>query len=140
MYPEQIVTPCREELTSVGIKELRTPDEVDKALGKKNGSTLVVINSVCGCAAGGARPAVRLAMKHSTLPDRTYSVFAGVDVDAVARARSFMVGYPPSSPAIALFRDGKLVHMLERHDIEGQHPGAIAENLKKAFDIYCRKN
>ena len=137
MYPEEIVKPCREELTSIGVKELKTPEDVDSAIHGQTGTTLVVVNSVCGCAAGGARPGVRLALQHTTLPDHVTTVFAGVDTDAVARARSHMPGYPPSSPSLALFKDGQLVFMMERHDIEGTHPVQIAERLKAAFDTFC---
>lgn len=140
MYPEEIVIPCREELTEAGIEELRTADEVEAVLSDKTGTALVVINSVCGCAAGGARPGVRLALEHGTLPDRITSVFAGVDQDATAQARSHIEGYAPSSPAIALFKDGALVFMMERHDIEGRHPQQIAEELVKAFDNHCKRS
>lgn len=136
MYPEEIVKPCREELTSIGVKELKTPEEVDTAI-KNQGTTLVVVNSVCGCAAGGARPGVRLSLDHTNRPDHLTTVFAGVDYDAVEKARAHMTGYPPSSPAVALFKDGQLVYMMERHDIEGYHPEQIAENLKRAFDAHC---
>lgn len=137
MYPEEIVRPCREELTSIGVKELKTPEEVDSAIRSESGTTLVVVNSVCGCAAGGARPGVRLALEHETIPDHLTTVFAGVDREAVERARSHMAGYPPSSPSVALFKDGQLVFMMERHDIEGSHPMQIAERLKAAFDTHC---
>ena len=137
MYPEEIVKPCREELTSIGIKELKAANEVDDAIKTKPGTTLVVINSVCGCAAGGARPGVRLALQHDKLPGQLTTVFAGVDNEAVERARSHMVGYPPSSPSVALFKDGVLVYMMERHDIEGTHPEEIAQKLKDAFDTHC---
>jgi putative YphP/YqiW family bacilliredoxin len=137
MYPEEIVKPCREELTAAGIKELRTPDEVDAAIKDQTGTTLVVVNSVCGCAAGGARPGVRLALDHEKTPDNLASVFAGVDGDAVDRARSYITGYTPSSPAIALFKDGQLVFMMERHNIEGYHPEQIAAKLTAAFDAHC---
>jgi putative YphP/YqiW family bacilliredoxin len=137
MYPEEIVKPCREELTAVGIKELQTPEEVDAAIKDQSGSTLVVVNSVCGCAAGGARPGVILALQHANTPDNLTTVFAGVDGAAVDQARSYIAGYPPSSPAIALFKDGKLVFMMERHNIEGYHPQQIAEKLTAAFDAHC---
>jgi putative YphP/YqiW family bacilliredoxin len=136
MYPEEIVKPCREELTSIGVEELRTSDEVEKVM-EKAGTTLVVVNSVCGCAAGGARPAVRLALEHSNKPDHLTTVFAGVDADAVGKARSYMAGYPPSSPSVALFKDGELVFMMERHHIEGRHPQELADILKNAFDAHC---
>jgi putative YphP/YqiW family bacilliredoxin len=137
MYPEEIVKPCREELTAIGVEELRTPEDVDAAIQNREGTTLVVVNSVCGCAAGGARPGVRLALQHTNTPDHLTTVFAGVDVAAVAKARSYMVGYPPSSPSVALFKDGQLVYMMERHDIEGFHPEQIARKLKMAFDAHC---
>jgi putative YphP/YqiW family bacilliredoxin len=137
MYPEEIVKPCREELTAAGVKELRTPEEVDAVIKDKEGTTLVVVNSVCGCAAGGARPGVRLALQHDKTPDNLTTVFAGVDGDAVARARSYITGYPPSSPAIALFKDSQLVFMMERHNIEGYHPEQIAAKLTAAFDAHC---
>lgn len=137
MYPEEIVRPCREELTSIGVSELKTPQEVDAAITQNTGTTLVVINSVCGCAAGGARPAVRLALEHTNVPDKLTTVFAGVDREAVAQARSHMVGYPPSSPSMALFKNGELVYMMERHDIEGHHPEQIADRLRQVFDKHC---
>ncbi|MCZ6765981.1 MAG: BrxA/BrxB family bacilliredoxin [bacterium] len=140
MYPEEIVKPCREELTSIGVSELLTESDVDKVLGEKTGTTLVVVNSVCGCAAGGARPAVRLALQNPTVPDRLTTVFAGVDSEATDKARSYMVGYPPSSPCVALFKDGQIVYMMERHMIEGYTPEQIAENLKTAFEEHCEKN
>lgn len=137
MYPEEIVKPCREELTTIGVEELRTPEQVDAAVKSRPGTTLVVVNSVCGCAAGGARPGVRLALQHANAPDHVTTVFAGVDVTAVARARAYMTGYPPSSPAVALFKDGRLVYMMERHDIEGFRPDQIAKKLTMAFDAHC---
>ena len=140
MYPEEIVKPCREELTSIGISEMLTESDVDTVLGDKTGTTLVVVNSVCGCAAGGARPALRLALQSSVLPDRLTTVFAGVDREATDRARSYMVGYPSSSPSVALFKDGQVVYMMERHMIEGCTPEQIAENLKAAFEEHCAKN
>ncbi len=137
MYPEELVNPCREELTALGVKELHTPEEVDAVIKDQSGTTLVVVNSVCGCAAGGARPGVRLALQHANTPDNLTTVFAGVDYDAVERVRSHMAGYPPSSPSIALFKDGQLAFMMERHDIEGYHPEQIAEKLTAAFDAHC---
>ena len=137
MYPEEIVKPCREELTSIGVNELKTADEVDNVIKTQSGTTLVVVNSVCGCAAGGARPGVRLALQNDKIPTHLTTVFAGVDTDAVERARSHMGGYPPSSPSVALFKDGQLVFMMERHDIEGTHPEQIAERLKDAFNTHC---
>lgn len=136
MYPPEIVDPMKEELTSVGIKELLTANEVDDAI-KAEGTTLVVINSVCGCAAGNCRPGVKDAITHEKTPDRLTTVFAGFDVEAVSQARKHMAPFPPSSPSIALFKDGNLVHFIERHHIEGRSPAAISENLKMAFDEFC---
>lgn len=136
MYPEEIVIPMKQDLTSAGFEELLTPEAVDAAI-KAEGTTLVVVNSVCGCAAGMARPGVKMAAKHSKRPDRLTTVFAGFDKEAVAQARNYMLPYPPSSPSIALFKDGKLVHFIERHHIEGRPANLIAENLTAAFDQYC---
>ena len=127
----------REELTRLGVEEMRTPQEVDAKLKKAEGTTLVVVNSICGCAARNARPAVALALKHERRPESLTTVFAGQDLDATARARSYFDGYPPSSPQIALLKDGKLVFMLERHQIEGRSADAIAGDLVSAFDTYC---
>jgi putative YphP/YqiW family bacilliredoxin len=124
------------DLTEVGVNELITAEDVDNAL-KQDGTTLVVLNSVCGCAAGSRRPGVKLALKPNKLPDHKTTAFAGVDKDAVDRARKFMLPYPPSSPCIALFKDGRLLHMIERHHIEGRTAEMIADNLKMAFDEYC---
>jgi putative YphP/YqiW family bacilliredoxin len=137
MYDERLVTPMRQELTRLGITEMRTPEEVDSKLGKAEGTTLVVVNSVCGCAARNARPAVTQALQHSAKPDSLTTVFAGMEKDAVDRARSYFVGYPPSSPQIALLKDGNVVFMLERHDIEGRSADDIAKDLTGAFDKYC---
>ncbi|MEQ8625240.1 MAG: BrxA/BrxB family bacilliredoxin [Vicingaceae bacterium] len=137
MYPAEMVAPMKEELTSVGFDELKTADEVDAALAKDNGTVLVMVNSVCGCAAANARPAVTMASKHNKTPQKMTTVFAGVDQEAVAQARKHMLPYPPSSPSIALFKDGKLVHFIERHHIEGRPAEMIAENLTGAFDEYC---
>ena len=137
MYDERFVTPMRQELTQIGVEEMRTPEAVDAKLKDAKGTTLVVVNSVCGCAARNARPAVAKALEHAVKPDSLTTVFAGQDVPAVQRARSFFVGYPPSSPQIALLKDGKLVFMLERHQIEGRTAGEIAEDLVGAFDKYC---
>jgi putative YphP/YqiW family bacilliredoxin len=137
MYPNVLVIPMREDLTRLGIKELRTADEVDEVLADQKGTTLLVINSVCGCAAGNARPAVRLAMNHHQLPTQLTTVFAGQDQEATAQARSYIEGYPPSSPSIALFKDGKLVEMIQRHQIEGRTPEEIAGDLTSAFDTHC---
>ena len=136
MYPEELVTPMRKELTSVGFEEWRSAADVEKALGEKKGSVLVVFNSVCGCAAGNARPGIKMALKNKKLPQKLATVFAGQDTEAVAKARSYTTGYPPSSPSAALFKDGKLVYMLERHQIEGHHPQEIAESLTHAFEAY----
>lgn len=137
MYPEEIVIPMKKDLTSAGFTELVNPDAVDEAI-KAPGTTLVVVNSVCGCAAGAARPGVKLAVQNSSKrPDRLTTVFAGFDTEAVARARQYFLPYPPSSPSMALFKDGKLVHFIERHHIEGRSAEMIAQNLQAAFDEYC---
>lgn len=136
MYPESIVMPMKQELVSVGFEDLTTPDQVNDAINSK-GTTLVVVNSVCGCAAGAARPGVKLAVSGSKRPDKITTVFAGFDTEAVVEARKHFVPYPPSSPAIALFKDGKLVHFVERHHIEGRSAQMIADNLKMAFDEFC---
>jgi putative YphP/YqiW family bacilliredoxin len=136
-YDERFVTPMRQELTRLGVEEMRTPQEVDAKLNEAPGTTLVVVNSICGCAARNARPAVALALKHERRPESLTTVFAGQDLDATARARSYFNGYPPSSPQIALLKDGKLVFMLERHQIEGRSADAIAGDLVSAFDTYC---
>src|SRR5207247_986178 len=133
------VQPMREELTRLGIQETRTAQDVDSVLGKKKGTVLVVVNSVCGCAAGMARPAVALALRHEVVPDQMITVFAGNDRDATARVREYLAGYRPSSPAIALFRDGEVVKMLERWQIEGRDASELAEQLTSAFDQYCVK-
>jgi bacilliredoxin len=140
MYPEEFVQPAREELTRIGFKELRTAVQVDDVLAKSGGSVLVVVNSVCGCAGGRARPAVAMAIENKVRPDQLTTVFAGQDIDATERARTYFTGYPPSSPAMALLRDGKLVFMLERKDIEGRDPYSIAEDLTNAFNRYCRES
>lgn len=137
MYPEEYVQPIREELTRIGFQELRTAAEVDAVLGQKTDTVLVVVNSICGCAAGRARPAVAMAIANAARPKVLATVFAGQDAEATSQARSYFTGYPPSSPSVALLRDGELVFMLERKDIEGRDPYAIAEDLTKAFDNYC---
>jgi putative YphP/YqiW family bacilliredoxin len=139
MYPEEFVHPMREELTRIGFQELRTAAEVDALLNKTSGTVLVVVNSICGCAAGRARPAVAMALENKARPEHLATVFAGQDTDATTQARGYFTGYPPSSPSVALMRDGKLVFMLERKDIEGRDPYAIAEDLTEAFDCYCRQ-
>ncbi|MGE6221621.1 BrxA/BrxB family bacilliredoxin [Nubsella zeaxanthinifaciens] len=136
MYPEYLVAPMRAELTNVGFEELKTAEEVDQAI-QSEGTVFVVVNSVCGCAAANARPAAKLAAANVKHPDKLVTVFAGMEKDAVDRARSFMMPFPPSSPAMALFKDGKLVHMIERHQIEGRPAQMIAENLVGAFEQYC---
>ncbi|MGI8510076.1 MAG: BrxA/BrxB family bacilliredoxin [Gemmatimonadaceae bacterium] len=137
MYDERLVAPMRAELTRLGVEEMRTADAVDAKLKDSQGTTLVVVNSVCGCAARNARPAVAKALENQTKPDNVTTVFAGQDVDAVQRARSYFIGYPPSSPQIALLKDGQPVFMLERHQIEGRTADAIATDLTQAFDRYC---
>src|SRR5438309_8590075 len=137
MYDERMVAPMRAELTRLGIEETRTAEEVDAVLGEKKGTVLVVVNSVCGCAAGNARPAIAMAVEHDVKPDRMITVFAGNDRDATARAREYMVGYRPSSPSMALFRDGELVKMIERWQIEGRQPYDLAAELTAAFDQFC---
>jgi putative YphP/YqiW family bacilliredoxin len=136
MYPPELVKPMKEELTTVGFKELLSAQDVDEAL-SESGTALVLVNSVCGCAAANARPGARMAAEHSKTPDKLYTVFAGVDTEATDKARQHMVPFPPSSPSMALFKDGELVHMLERHHIEGRPAEMIAENLKAAFDEHC---
>jgi putative YphP/YqiW family bacilliredoxin len=137
MYPEIMVIPVREELTHLGVKELRNPEEVDSALANQQGTAMVVVNSICGCAAGRMRPAVRAALQNANRPDQLFSVFAGQDGEATARARSYFSGFPPSSPSIALLRDGKLVHMIQRSDIEHRESADIAMELKRLFDKFC---
>ena len=139
MYDERFVTPMRQELTQLGVEEMRTPQEVDAKLKNAQGTTLVVVNSVCGCAARNARPAVAKAIKHDARPDTLTTVFAGQDLDAAQRARSYFTGYAPSSPQIALLKDGKVVYMLERHQIEGRSSDDIAKDLVGAFDKYCEE-
>lgn len=136
MYPAELVKPMREDLTKVGFEELHTAQDVDTALAKE-GTTLLVINSVCGCAAANARPGARMSLQNEKHPDHTVTVFAGVDKEAVDKARQHMVPFPPSSPCMALFKDGELVHMLERHHIEGRPAELIAENLVDAYNQYC---
>jgi len=136
MYPEFFVAPMREELTRLGVEELRTANAVDAAV-KRSGTTMVVVNSVCGCAAGKARPGIALALEHAVRPDSVTTVFAGADIEATARAREYFTGYPPSSPSVALLRDGELVWMLERRQIESQGADAIARDITAAFDQFC---
>jgi bacilliredoxin len=138
-YPELMIRPMREELTRLGIEEARTPEAVDEAIEQTKGTLLVVVNSVCGCAAGKARPGIAMALKHATRPDRAITVFAGADPAATDRARQHFTGYPPSSPSIALIKDGRLVYMLQRSEIEGRDAPAIAQELTRAFDQHCLK-
>ncbi len=136
MYPEIMVVPMREELTRLGIEELRSAADVDRFV-KASGTTMVVVNSICGCAAGRMRPAVRLALQNATKPGKIATVFAGQDTEATERARSYFTGYPPSSPSIAILHEGKLVYMMQRHQIETRDASAIAADLKAAFDQHC---
>jgi putative YphP/YqiW family bacilliredoxin len=136
-YPELMVAPMREDLRRIGFRELRTTAEVDDLLGTEKRTTLLVVNSTCGCAAGAARPAVQMSLQHPKRPEVLATVFAGQDLDATDRAREYIVGYPPSSPSVALFRDGDLVWMLERHQIQGRFPQQIAEDLMRAYDEHC---
>jgi putative YphP/YqiW family bacilliredoxin len=136
-YPESFIGPMREELTRLGVEELRTPDAVDDFVGEKGATVMVVVNSMCGCAAGKARPGIALALNHTSKPDRIGTVFAGGDVEATERARGYFRGYPPSSPSIAILRDGELLFMLERRQIENQSAEAIARDLTTAFDRLC---
>ena len=138
MYDERFVSPMRQELTRLGVEELRTADEVDARLRDAKGTTLGVVNSICGCAARMARPAVAMALEHSRKPDQLTTVFAGQDADATERARSYFTGYAPSSPQIALMKDGRIVFMLERWQIEGRPADAIAQDLVEAFDEHCQ--
>ena len=136
MYPAELVQPMRDDLGNAGFEHLYTGKEVTEALSKE-GTTLLVVNSVCGCAAANARPGARMALQNAKTPDNLYTVFAGVDREATELARNFMVPFPPSSPSMALFKDGELVHMLERHHIEGRPAELIADNLVDAFNEYC---
>lgn len=139
MYPDLMLIPMREELTRLGIQELRTAEEVDRAVANGSGVTMVVVNSICGCAAGRMRPALRIALQGSAHPDKMYSVFAGQDLNAAERARSYFTGYPPSSPSIAFLRGGKLIHMMQRSDIEHREAVDIAAELKNVFEKLCGK-
>ena len=140
MYPELMIIPMREELTRLGIEELRSAQEVEQLLGQSKGTVMVVVNSVCGCAAGRMRPAVRLALEHAVKPEKMVTVFAGQDREATEQARRHFAGYPPSSPAIALLRDGELVFMMQRMDIENREAEDIAQDLTSAFDRFCAKS
>lgn len=136
-YDPRLVQPMREELTSIGFEEMLTPQEAEAVLQSNEGTLLVVVNSVCGCAAGKGRPGVTLALRHDKRPERLATVFAGMEIDATDKVRGYFPGYPPSSPQIALFKNGTLVHMLERHDIEGRGAEEIAADLSAAFDEHC---
>ena len=136
MYPEALVKPMKNELTSLGFEDLTTPESVEKALSEQ-GTVLVAVNSVCGCAAGAARPGIRKSLDNGKKPAKLATVFAGFDIEAVAQARKHFAPYPPSSPCIALFKDGQLVHLVERHHIEGRTADMIAEHLKMAYDEFC---
>ena len=136
-YPEEVIRPMREELTRLGVQELRTAEAVDEAVKNSRGTVMVVVNSICGCAAGKARPGIALALQHTVRPDKVATVFAGADIEATERARSYFTGYQPSSPSIGLLKDGQLVYMMERYQIEGKGPEQIAEELKDAFEK-CR--
>ncbi|MEY4658614.1 MAG: BrxA/BrxB family bacilliredoxin [Crocinitomicaceae bacterium] len=137
MYPPELVQPMKDDLTAVGFEQLTSSTEVDQAINEASGTMLVVVNSVCGCAAGNMRPGVKLSLHHDKKPTKLTTVFAGVDTEAVAQARKYFLPYPPSSPSIALFKDGKLVHFLERHHIEGGSAQMIAANLAAAYDEFC---
>ena len=137
MYPPDLVAPMKAELTEAGFEELLTSDDVDRTLNNEDDTVLVVVNSVCGCAAANARPGVRMSLDNGKKPSKLTTVFAGFDMEATEQARKHMLPYPPSSPAVALFKGGRLVHMVERHHIEGRPAEMIAENLKAAFDEYC---
>jgi putative YphP/YqiW family bacilliredoxin len=136
-YPEMLIRPMREDLTRLGAEELKTAEEVDSTIKNSKGTLMVVVNSICGCAAGKARPGVAMALQHEVKPDKVATVFAGADIEATERARSYFTGYGPSSPSIALLKDGELVYMLERFQIEGRDATQIAGELTKAFDKYC---
>ena len=140
MYPEIMVIPMREELTRLGVQELRSAGEVDRVIPNQTGTAMVIVNSICGCAAGRMRPAVRMALQNANRPDEVFTVFAGQDSEATEQARKYFTGYPPSSPSIGMFRDGKLVHMLQRSDIEHREAADIARELKTAFDKFCSKS
>jgi putative YphP/YqiW family bacilliredoxin len=136
-YPEIMIRPMREELTRLGIEEARTPEQVDEVVKGTDGTVMVVVNSVCGCAAGKARPGIARAMQHPTRPDRAITVFAGADIEATEKARAYFTGHQPSSPSIALLKDGQLVYIMERYQIEGRDAPTIAQELTRAFDQYC---
>ena len=139
-YPEIMIRPMREDLTRLGVEELKTAESVDETIQSSKGTLMVVVNSICGCAAGKARPGVALALQHEVKPDKVATVFAGADIEATERARSYFTGYRPSSPSIALLKDGQLVYMLERYQIEGRDANQIAGELTQAFEKHCTKN
>jgi putative YphP/YqiW family bacilliredoxin len=136
-YPEEVIRPMREELTRLGVQELRTPEAVDETLKNSTGTVMVVVNSICGCAAGKARPGIAMALQNEIRPDKVATVFAGGDIEATERARSYFTGYGPSSPSIGLLKDGQLVYMMERYQIEGRGPEQIAAELRQAFEQHC---
>jgi len=136
-YPEEVIRPMREELTRLGVQELRTPEAVDETLKNSTGTVMVVVNSICGCATGKARPGIAMALQNEIRPDKVATVFAGGDIEATERARSYFTGYGPSSPSIGLLKDGQLVYMMERYQIEGRGPEQIAAELRQAFEQHC---
>ena len=136
-YPEEVIRPMREELTRLGVQELRTPEAVDETLKNANGTIMVVVNSICGCAAGKARPGIAMALQNEVRPDKVATVFAGGDIEATERARSYFTGFGPSSPSIGILKDGQLVYMMERYQIEGRGPEQIAAELRQAFNQHC---
>lgn len=138
-YSELMIRPMREELTRIGVEELRTPEQVDETLTKTDGTVMVVVNSICGCAAGKARPGIARALQHGVKPDKVATVFAGADIEATEKARGYFTGYAPSSPSIALLKDGKLVYMMERRQIEGKDASQVADELIQAFEQHCAK-
>ncbi len=138
-YPEFLIRPMREDLTQLGVQETKTPEEVDEVIRQTEGTVMMIVNSVCGCAAGKARPGVALALQHEVKPDKVATVFAGADIEATERARSYFTGYRPSSPSIGLLKEGQLVYIMERHQIEGKDATQIAAELKQAFEQHCAK-
>lgn len=136
-YPEMMVAPMRQDLVRVGFQELKTPEDVDNVLGSEKRTVMVAVNSICGCAAGSLRPALAMSLENERVPEVLTTVFAGQDLDATERAREYFTGYPPSSPSVAIFKDGELVYMMERHEIEGRHPQHLAAALTSAFDDHC---
>lgn len=139
-YSELMIRPMREELTRIGVEEMRTPEDVDRTLADSKGTVMVVVNSICGCAAGKARPGIARALQHSVRPDKVTTVFAGADIEATEKARSYFTGYEPSSPSIALLKDGQLVYMMERRQIEGKDAWQVANELTQAFEQHCSKS